>query len=278
MMQARYKSIVERPASVFRILLLCNVALVAMYFLAILVNSWILKEWFDLDSELSVPTWFSASQLLVSGILMCLLSEYMGRPGWPTAFFCLTVGVGFIFLSADEASQIHERTTYLAGRYAPWVPMVQGHRGAWIFLYGVTGMALLVLHWHNLLVMWRYHRHASMVIAGGFATIVAGGVLVEVAGYYALLPFESVQIALEEFLEMLGGSIILVGVMIFFGSAVRLTPRAYDVDGFSQGEGAAIRGAELHQKDLAEVAGGDARMMAPHGPYQDRGVDRGHAG
>jgi hypothetical protein len=263
---------------VLRILLVCNLALITMYFMSSVINSWVLQTWFDLDSEVSVPTWFSASQLLVAGILMCLMIDYASRPGWPSAFFCLIVGVGFIALSADEASGIHERLTYLAGKYTPWVPMVQGHRGAWIFLYGVAGAALMVLHWRNLLVMWRHHRRPSLVIAGGFATVAAGGVLVEVAGYYALLPLPSVQVALEEFLEMLGGSIILVGAMVFFGSAVRLAPRAYDVDRFSQGEDAAIGFVEARRVSLAETAGDGAYMTSAQGPRQGSRADRHHAG
>lgn len=277
-MQAGHKSILERPGLVLKILLLCNIALITMYFMSSVINSWVLQTWFDLDSEVSVPTWFSASQLLVAGILMCLMSDYAGRHGWPSAFFCLTVGVGFIALSADEASGIHERLTYLAGRYAPWVPMVQGHRAAWIFLYGVTGAAFMVLHRRNLLMMWRNHRQASMVMAGGFATIAAGGVLVEVAGFYALVPIESVQVALEEFLEILGGSIILVGAMIFLSSAARLTPQAYDIERLSQSEEAAVRLADPRRDDLAGVAGSVACATAPHAPHQGSLADRQHAG
>lgn len=209
-------SLLERPKSLLVRLLVLDIAFVAMFLLSIWSGSWTLMQWFNLDYERSVATSYSSAQLLVSGLLVLqTLSFYDARSG-PSRGFCMLVGLGLLFLSADEASSIHERLTPLAAKYAEFIPLFRGNHGAWITIYGVIALALALLNIRNIRSLWRHHRRMFILFGVGFGTLISGAVAIEVPGYYSLVPSDTAQLAVEEGLEMAGGSIILVSVSIFF--------------------------------------------------------------
>ena len=207
-------------------LVLFDIGLVIMYFVALRNGSWTALRLFNLDDEGNVGAWWTGSQYLASGVLLCVSAFFCGRQYLPSKRFCWLVGLGFIFLSLDEIVMIHEMIHKLSLKYAEWVPLFTGNKGAWISIYGVIGILLIVVTRRDILLVWAYKRSAFMLIAVGFATIVAGAVLIEIAGYEKLIDTKSIQVALEEFLEMLGGSTVLIGTITFFASTVSLKPAA----------------------------------------------------
>lgn len=198
--------------------------LVAMHLAANLSGSINLNRYFNLNNELTLASWFSAAQLLTTGLLMIIVAAFSDRHGWPSPRFCWVVGLGFIFLSLDETASIHESITELTRLYlSTWAQsLFNGQHGAWIFVYGALGLILGATMLRDLAIMWRHHRSYAVAIAVGFAILVAGGVIVEIGGYYRVLGRPMFQIALEEFLEMVGGTIILMGAIAFFNRSVRL--------------------------------------------------------
>ncbi|WP_119679752.1 hypothetical protein [Indioceanicola profundi] len=212
-----------RLGQVFTLLLGFEVFLIGMYWLMTVTGSWTLSRWFDLDAELTVASWFAASQLLAVGLLMLAASPFSERKNWPTPLFCQIVGLGFVFLSMDEAAMIHERITAI-GRDQAWVPRFNDTHGSWIFLYALIGAALAAFTWRNLMTMLVHHRQTALLMGGGFALLVAGAVGVEVMGYYGLFGSPPLQVALEEFLEMLGVTVMLMGALTFFNRTVALRP------------------------------------------------------
>lgn len=121
-----------------------------MFTISISFDFWTIKPWFDLDGEVSILTWHSSSQLLVSGLFILAAFRFR-RPGSPRLGFYLLVGLGLIFLSADEASSIHEKLTPLSEKYAQFVPLIRGNQGAWITIYGVIFALILVINYNNIL-------------------------------------------------------------------------------------------------------------------------------
>jgi hypothetical protein len=83
----------------------------------------------DLDREANLSTWVSTVQLAVIGALALALASLRRRRGW------LWIGLGFLYLSADELAQIHEwvgdvmwHSPFRLGFIAPPYP--------WVLLFG----------------------------------------------------------------------------------------------------------------------------------------------
>lgn len=221
MVSTNTRSLLERPQSLLVYLIALDLFFVIIFPLSIFSGSWTLAQWFDLNGEVSIPTWFATSQLLVAGLLILVTSSYR-TSALPTRTFCMIVGLGLIFISADEASLIHERLTPLAARHAEFVPLFPGDHGAWISIYAVIGLLLTVFNLRNIIAMWTHFRRPLVVVCAGFTTLVAGGVAAEIAGYYSLFASDTVQLMVEEGLEMVGGSIMFVGAATFLNSHASL--------------------------------------------------------
>lgn len=203
--------------------LLCfNLILSLMYTISVLSGSWYLQKWFDLNDEVSIPTWHSSSQLLVSGLLILAAIKYRHERFSPQRGLYLIVGLGLIFLSADEASIIHESLNSLSKKYATFVPLFDGRHGAWITLYGVLFLIIAISQIKNIELMWKNYRDSFVIFSVGLITLVAGAVLVEITMYYSLFSSSIVQVSIEEFLEMAGGSIILVSSLVFLNRHVEV--------------------------------------------------------
>lgn len=69
---------------------------------------WLLRELFDVDEEESVPTWFSSALLLLTAVVLFLISHLSRKEKDRYAPYWLGLGLGFIFMSADEIAGFHE--------------------------------------------------------------------------------------------------------------------------------------------------------------------------
>lgn len=208
-----------QPRTALTYLLLFNILFALMFPISIALDFWTIKQWFDLDGEVSIPTWYSSSQLLVSGLFI-LSSLKFRRTISPRPGFYFLVGLGLIFLSADEAASIHEKLTPLSAKYAHFVPLINGNQGAWITIYGVIFASAVLLNINSILVMWKNYREPLLIFIAGLSVLVSGAVLMEITMYYSLLPSKVLQLILEEFMEMTGGSLILISSFIFLNNHV----------------------------------------------------------
>lgn len=175
--------------------------------------------WFDLNREQSVGTWFSSAQLLVLALSLALAAP---RSRSPRPWFLSLMAAGFAFLSLDETISIHEGITAIARTHAHWLPEFPGGHGAWVAVYAVIGAIGLAITWRELLRLWSGYRTVAIVGGIGCATYVLGAVVAEVAGYVGLIPDGAWQVAMEEFLEMLGASLILLAALDLLRTKVRL--------------------------------------------------------
>lgn len=179
---------------------------------------------FNLDAEESFPTWFSSVQLFtVGGVL--LLAAWANQhkedlPSWVLA----AGGVLFFFLSADEGSVIHERISLILSERVPVTFPIP----PWIILYAILGTLVLVAFTPYLLKIGKQFPRASLIALGGGIALIGGTAGLETLFKLYLdvksMPVLSqVEIATEELLEMLGGSIILYAALSISG---RLCSRA----------------------------------------------------
>ena len=186
--------------------------------------SWLVNQLFNLDLDSNVPAWFSSVQFFVTALVFFYMSAHPDRRQ-PSPRALLMVGAAFLFLSVDEAASIHERISIVL-RNNQTVPRFSGGHGVWISIYAVIGIVLLLLNVKGLLALWRRHRQATVAMVLGFATLVLGGVGLEIVSYEFLRGGESpllyaAEVIAEEFLEMAGASVTLYGAILLMGQRMR---------------------------------------------------------
>ena len=178
-----------------------------------------LHKLFSLDREVTIPAWFSSSQLFLIGIIFLLSANRSGKHEVVPARFLLLVGIGFIFLSMDEAAEFHENITRTL-RHLEWVPQFKGGRGVWIPIYLSIAMILLVTNLRAVVTFWKTYRREALIILSGLLVYLLGAVGMEIVSYLFLRQEASTglyqtEVAFEEFFEMAGCSVILYGTILF---------------------------------------------------------------
>jgi hypothetical protein len=186
-----------------------------------------IKILFDLDSEGSLPAWFSATQLFLIGLAFLIKSRIIDLHHSPSPYFFLLMGLGFIFLSADEAAAIHEKITIFF-KHIKAIPRFKGNHGIWIVVYILIAIVLLLSHFKYLISMWRSYRKETIILGIGMAALVCGGVFLEIVSYQflrtGLTPISySIEVMAEEFLEMFGATIVLYGAVLVLFSRNKST-------------------------------------------------------
>jgi hypothetical protein len=175
-------------------------------------------EFFNLDGEANFSAWFSSAQLFLIGQVF-LLKGYLQRlASFPSPWFFLIIGIGFIFLSADETAQIHEKITGIL-KHIQFIPRFKGGNGIWILVYMVIGLVGCFATFRDILAMFSRYRHASKIMMAGVGVAFLGGVVFEVISYQFLRTGSTpvlgmFEIACEEFFEMFGESVTLYGAIM----------------------------------------------------------------
>jgi len=173
-------------------------------------------ERFNLNGEANIPTWFSSTQLFMIGVVFLLSAHHSNKHHHPSPLFLSIVGIGFIFLSVDEAAIIHEHITG-ALKHIEWIPRFGHGRGIWIFLYFLIGLTLLIIGYREMLESWKYYKREIVIFIIGSIIFVFGAVGLEIIKFEVILkyPFNLLQVVFEEFFEMLGATVILSSAILF---------------------------------------------------------------
>ncbi|UYN82590.1 MAG: hypothetical protein KIT89_07435 [Microcella sp.] len=183
-----------------------------------------LPEWlttifrfFDVDEELSIPTWFSQMLLLLVAVFSVIAAKLQGdvNPMHSRAWGFLAII--FLFASIDEGVGFHEM---LVGPL--WVLLgIDDARFTlvWIFPALLVVVAVVLLLSRFLLTL---DGPVRRLIIGGGVVFLTGAVAIEVLAVAMRLMGEELRLlwrrigfigtGLEELLEMLGAIIILWGV------------------------------------------------------------------
>jgi hypothetical protein len=179
----------------------------------------VVQNWFSLNAEANIPTWFSSTQLLVISLLIGCSALYGDLSFGPSRKLLMVLAAGFLFLSMDETAMIHEGTSRLLSHYK-WLPSVRHGKGFWMFPYICAGTAIFFVVRRDLFAFWKRFRFEGILISLGFIITVVGGVGLEAFGYAFLTRHGNgvwlyrVEEALEEMMEMGGESITLYGASL----------------------------------------------------------------
>jgi len=200
------------------ILLLFEVFLVVVFVVDALLDVHSpLHKLFNLDSEATLPAWFSSLQLGLVGVIF--LAVWVGVPERESGLrqFLLLVGLGFLFLSMDETAEFHEKLTRVL-RHVDWLPQFKG--GIWIPIY-LSIAAYVGWSTRRTIGVLCKNRPIEMVfMLSGLALIVVGSVALEILTHMFLKDGQNpalykIEVIIEEFFEMVGASVLLYGTILF---------------------------------------------------------------
>jgi hypothetical protein len=125
---------------VVRFLYATNIALALAYtfFVSIPVISLKLRNFFHLELENNLPTWYSTLQLFALAFLMGLFALSRYDRGRPSTLALFSLPAVFLALSLDEVAEIHEWVGYRLDYFLP-----TGDRSATPFEYtGIWGFVI----------------------------------------------------------------------------------------------------------------------------------------
>jgi CDP-diglyceride synthetase len=189
---------------------MCGVGIGALLVMGILqrvaFSNWGLA---NLDSEVSVATWFSATLLWVAAFWWLLVAVTV-RPQAPAIWVWWAI---LAWLALDEGSAIHEKLERWSGI-------------DWELLY-LPVMAIGALAWWGVFRRYRSDPRIAALLIGGAGVWIAvlalelvqnwGGAPVQAEIYVPTM-------ITEEALEMIGSAVILIAGMLALQHCVRATP------------------------------------------------------
>lgn len=209
----------KSASEIFRAFVALEFLLVGLYVFTTSFQAHIrLRHIFDLDREGNISSWFSSSQLLLAGIVFLIVSRApAARAIYSPAFFLL-FGLSFVFLSMDEAAGIHEMLSAVLQRVEFLPRFADGH-GIWIALYAVAGVAVALITFRSMKTFLQNCRSEFLLLVGGLALFIAGGVGLEILSYSIArdgtnFQLHRAQVAFEELLEMFGVSLVLYSALL----------------------------------------------------------------
>lgn len=170
-------------------------------------------DMFDLDGEKNFGAWWGQGKLLMAAAAIAVVPLFAFDRRLTGVSLYWTLAIGLTFLSADEELGLHERITSLNNSHGGYLPMFNGNHGAWIGVYAVIFVILLVALTRPILTFIKSDPKSTALIAIGLAVFVTGAVIVEVMGYNGLLGGmgSPLQVGVEEMLEQFGVSLLLLG-------------------------------------------------------------------
>ncbi len=164
-----------------------------------------LVERFNIDAEANIPTWFSTILLFLVSVTAFFIHRLKsGRPDGCSCWNKIWLGLGilYLFLSIDEAAQIHELINRLTDI-------------KWVFIYTpLFGTIFLVFGYYFFVVKEEVLEIRNWII-GGLIVFAIGGLLFEWINYTYHLRYAWRQISyvLEEGFEMIGTTMVLIGCL-----------------------------------------------------------------
>lgn len=205
-----------RLASLRRLLMLLLAAVLVAGLLAeIAENVWHprdaedLLEFVSLSEEQNLPTWFSSVLLFSCGAVLAAIAASKRSTGAPYARHWWVLAAGFIYISLDEAVQIHEHA-------GGWVDVGGILYFDWVIpasiLVGILSVSYLGFLAHlPRVVRWRFVAGGLLYVGGAVGMELPLGWWTDQAGRhnltYALIDW------VEESLEMIGVSVFLYALI-----------------------------------------------------------------
>jgi hypothetical protein len=177
---------------------------------------------FDMDSEISIATWYSTTVLLfVPAVILFYIGWKKRATGESFAWSWFLVSAVFLFLSIDDAAMIHEKFSTL-NRLVGLQDLLNSINPAlfawswWvIYLPIVIVLAIVLGRWYLTLP-----KRTKLLVAGAVFLAITGQVGMEIISGYTTLDtgeyIGPVWRGLQKFVGRLGLSMFLFGVVDYY--------------------------------------------------------------
>ena len=172
------------------------------------MNSFVLRL-VDVSAESSIPTYFSALNLLLSFLLLLVFYFAERKQKKQLSRYWFILALIFLYLSVDEGAQIHERFSSLGRHLLNYfdIQLYWLHPTRYWLMFGIP-LALIVGVFYIPFVLALPDRTrnyfiaaAVLYITGAFGFELAGDLLTQL-GYSKLDPINQLRRLLEEGFEM----------------------------------------------------------------------------
>lgn len=182
------------------------------------VPSVLIQQWTDLDSEISIATWYSSLQLFIPALLLTpvIVGAFKRRDGHPWALVVLALM--FVVLSADESVQFHEWVGYKSDELLPGgdrSTTIFALTGIWMLLLGIPFIIVLSLLLRRLRSEFRRVPGVMTKFVTGAAIWLGGAVGLEALSNFinpANVALGITEVFFEETAEMLGVTVMVWAV------------------------------------------------------------------
>jgi hypothetical protein len=184
-----------------------------------------LVELFDLDTEANMPSWYSASVLLICSGALAVIATAKRQLADRFAWHWAGLAAGFLYLSADEEAGIHEIIGPLFAGAGRWLTVHVSEYFRYLAAYPVytwvlpacAAAAIIGVAYTKFL--FALPRRTAVLFVLSAAIFLGGSVGVEVIGARHVLlygqhdPVYGALVILEESMEMSGIALFLVTVL-----------------------------------------------------------------
>ena len=167
---------------------------------------------FSVGSDGNIPTYYSAFALLFSSGLLAFTGYLIRKAGRPMVLYWFGLSVVFLFMSADEMLELHER---LIEPLRTTLGTSGAFYYAWVIPYGIAVLTIGAIYLRFLLHLPRrtaigFIVAGAVFVTGAIGFEMLGGVIYEQSGsnntYYVFVQ------TIEEMLEMVGIAIFIYAI------------------------------------------------------------------
>jgi hypothetical protein len=208
------KELKPKLAAVLVSLLMIDAVLVVLHLLVPILAGRSLR-FFNLNAEANLPTWWSSVQLALAGLLFALIAIHLRRMG-PGSWILGLLAALLLTLSLDEFAQFHERIGFIVDGETRRETIFWG-TGNWFLFLGIPTILVVFLTLRALKQKLRAVPSSRASVTAGFVLLFAGALGAEVLSNFVTRGSiaAELQVALEEGLEMAGGSVLLWSALVF---------------------------------------------------------------
>jgi hypothetical protein len=176
----------------------------------------------DLEQEISVPTWYSHSLLLVASVLLSVIAADQWRSGARYRRYWMGLAVIFLYLSIDEGASLHELAVQ------PVTKALQIQNSFLVLAWIIPAAALLCVFFAIYFRFWWNLPARVRLLFAVAAAIYLGGALITESlssAYAARYGVDNFGMSLlcvqEEGLEICGITVFVYALLRYAGETVR---------------------------------------------------------
>lgn len=215
-------TITLNPAAVARLLggislLLVLVSLTGQYlrYCTVYENAWGLIPLVDVDRELTIPTVFSSLLLFIASILLMVITALIKKKRGKYVWNWALLAFGFLFMSFDEGSSIHELTVMPIRR-----ALGENLPGAFFFAWLIPGIiVVIILAIIFLKFLLNLPKRTKILFVAAAVLYLTGAVVLEMIGgnYASIYGIKNLEynliVTVEESLELAGQVIFIYALL-----------------------------------------------------------------